>query len=95
MMRHEFGHVLQYKNIGFVKYYGVLAPASLSSATNNLNNHNLFWTETWANYLSYNYFNQPSNWNFSYPIQNISLDHWNQIQNFNIPRFIGILPLPF
>ena len=60
MMQHEFGHILQYRETGMKAYYKVIAPESISSALyskyDSAYSHDLFWTETWANYLSKNYF---------------------------------------
>ena len=60
MMQHEFGHVLQYRIVGAEKYYNIIAKeSSLNCAKippyNNIS-HDLFWTETWANHLSKQYF---------------------------------------
>ena len=60
MIQHEYGHVLQYKQVGPKAYYSVIAPESAASASysniNPLHVHDSFWTETWANYLSRQYF---------------------------------------
>jgi len=84
MMQHEFGHILQFRLFGPKAYYGTIGPESLVSATlqqisNGSWNHNTFWTETWANHLSKEYFgvgwqggNNPS----MYPVQNISTFNW-------------------
>lgn len=56
MMQHEFGHVLQYRIVGFNKYYSVISKESIESCSKNANAHSTFWTETWANYLSKQYF---------------------------------------
>jgi len=75
MVRHEFGHILQYREVGPLAYYRIIAKESLLSAAmhNKLGwNHNTFWTETWANYLSSGYFSDRP-WNETeYPIQNLS-----------------------
>lgn len=55
-MQHEFGHVLQYRIVGLKKYYTVIAKESIVSCTKNADAHSIFWTETWANYLSKQYF---------------------------------------
>ena len=84
MMMHEFGHILQYRKHGSLAYYSVIGPESLASASRNgVNgwNHNIYWTETYANYLSHNYFGMQAfrngwdsfYWNYQQnPIQNIS-----------------------
>ena len=60
MLQHEFGHILQYRQVGTKAYYSVIAPESLFSATrsrfDSLYSHDYFWTETWANFLSKEYF---------------------------------------
>lgn len=60
MIQHEFGHVLQYRIVGTAKYYTVIAKESLLNCAKiwpyNKISHDLFWTETWANYLSKQYF---------------------------------------
>jgi len=63
--QHEYGHILQYKELGSIDavYYDAIGIPSLRSATlDGLSNscfewnHNYFWTEEWANTLSKNYF---------------------------------------
>lgn len=59
LVQHEFGHILQANNVGKAGFYEVIAPESLVSAIRHGKfgwDHNTFWTETWANYLSNNYF---------------------------------------
>ena len=60
LLQHEYGHVLQYKKVGPKAYYSVIAPESAASASysciNPLYNHDSFWTETWANFLSKQFF---------------------------------------
>lgn len=56
LLQHEYGHVLQYKKIGPKAYYSVIAPESVVSAARGVSYHNSFWTETWANFLSKQYF---------------------------------------
>jgi RHS repeat-associated protein len=75
-MRHEFGHILQYRKFGTLAYYRIIAPESFLSATMHGKlgwNHNNFWTETYANYLSSKYFTDES-WTTdpAYCPQNIS-----------------------
>lgn len=80
-MRHEFGHVLQYLKHGVNAYYGIIAPESAASAIfNSIEQHFHFWTESYANYLSFNYFKPQivkgviPLWNFKeYPVKNINL----------------------
>ena len=56
MMQHEFGHILQYRKFGAYIYWHAIAPESFASATLSPSTHGKFWTETWANYLSKEYF---------------------------------------
>jgi hypothetical protein len=74
MLKHEFGHVLQIRLIGIANYYKYVATTSLLSAYKNPPSiHKYTWTETWANYLSYNYFGKPKNWNMTdNPVKNIN-----------------------
>lgn len=73
LLRHEFGHVLQYRKWGFLHFWKHIAPDSLKSARRaekRLFNHMETWTEWSANRLSYEYFSQPHNWNFNrFPIK--------------------------
>jgi hypothetical protein len=68
LLHHEFGHILQYRQpyVGS-KFYSVIVPESAASAYLDgkvinpfqgyaLHDHAHFWTETWANKLSMNYF---------------------------------------
>lgn len=74
LLRHEFGHVLQRKDKGFIFFWFYVAPLSLWSAAKSRKNKNHVhmrsrseWT---ANLLSYNYFQQPLDWDFDkYPIK--------------------------
>ena len=60
LMQHEFGHVLQYRIVGASKYYQVIAKESFLNMCGispyNKVPHDVFWTESWANYLSKQYF---------------------------------------
>jgi hypothetical protein len=59
LLMHEFGHILQARDIGMFNYYTKLGPASALSASQhgtNGHNHMNFWSESWANYKSINYF---------------------------------------
>ena len=72
LLRHEYGHILHYKKWGAKIFWGEIVPASLKSA-NKANsdwsfNHMDTWTEWSANRLSYQYFNQPTDWSPDYPI---------------------------
>ncbi|MFN5849234.1 MAG: hypothetical protein ACK43K_12140, partial [Chitinophagales bacterium] len=58
LVRHEFGHWLQIKIQGPKYFMATTAPESLWSASTSspARPHKLFYTETWANRLSYRYF---------------------------------------
>ena len=73
LLRHEFGHILQFRKWGFFFFWTCIAPASLWSARkanrDNSHNHMHCWTEWSANCLSYHYFGKPADWDFKhYPI---------------------------
>ncbi|MFV0472033.1 MAG: hypothetical protein ACK5L7_08390 [Paludibacteraceae bacterium] len=72
LLRHEFGHILQYREWGGWFFLKNIASDSLRSAKNSRKyhiNHQKTWTEWSANRLSYNYFGKPSDWNFKqFPI---------------------------
>jgi hypothetical protein len=73
LLRHEFGHVLQYRKWGFLFYWTKIAPESLMSAyraTRDKSWHHMdCWTEWSANRLSYQYFNSPHDWDkINYPL---------------------------
>lgn len=77
LLQHEFGHILQYREVGAKAYYSVIAPESLASAARSAvdpsYSHDHFWTETWANYLSKGYFG--TSWigpKSEYPAANIN-----------------------
>ncbi len=75
LLRHEFGHVLQRREKGFMYFWLYVAPLSLWSAAKSVRNKNhkhMHTKSEWlANQLSYNYFNQPDDWDFNkYPIDN-------------------------
>ena len=64
LLMHEFGHILQARQIGNFNFYSKLAPSSLRSARmNGINGHNHMnnWTESWANYKAVNYFGRGFN----------------------------------
>ena len=76
LVRHEFGHILQARIVGNLTFYTVIGKESLISASLHGvggHSHDLFWTETWANFLSFEYFGKPGYWNsIRFPIQDIS-----------------------
>ena len=52
-------HILQTDKVGLGVFYSVIARESMKSASMDGKlgwNHDTFWTETWANYLTKNYF---------------------------------------
>lgn len=72
LLRHEFGHILQYRKWGFVFYWTKIAPVSLKSARkanrDRYYRHMDCWTEWSANRLSCFYFNSPGDWDLiNYP----------------------------
>jgi len=74
LLRHEFGHILQYRQKGFLFFWFRVAPASLLSAfktsINKKHIHMHIWTEWSANRLSYDYFGQPGDWDaIRFPLQ--------------------------
>mgnify|MGYP006955406144 FL=1 len=72
LLRHEFGHILQFRKWGFWFFWHYIVSASLKSAFNQRRKnipHMHTWTEWSANWLAYQYFDKPSDWNFSrFPI---------------------------
>lgn len=73
LVKHEFGHVLQYNMLRSIRFYLTIGFPSLMSAVkaslfkNYL--HQSHQVEIDANQLSYNYFNKPKNWDFKrFPI---------------------------
>lgn len=65
LVRHEFGHFLQALQKGKYDFYAKVGLSSLISAAMNGKRghyHRYHWTETWANYLSYHYFDSPVDW---------------------------------
>jgi hypothetical protein len=72
LLRHEFGHILQYRKWGIWMFWKHIALDSLQSARKNISNkhHMSTWTEWSANRLAYDYFKQPADWNLKcFPIQ--------------------------
>ena len=63
LLRHEFGHSLQYEKYG-VFYFGYVASVSIWSASNDPLDHQYnSWTEIEANTMSFDYFGHPNDWN--------------------------------
>ncbi len=74
LIKHEFGHMLQKRNNGFIKFYTQIAFISLWSATKQMMTknyrHHLHPVEISANQLAYRYFDQPDDWPFKrFPIK--------------------------
>ena len=66
LVKHEFGHILQYREIGFIKFYFKIGIPSLWSAIKqNLFKdyyHQTHPSEIDANKRSFEYFKQPLDW---------------------------------
>lgn len=101
LFTHEFGHILQAKKVGEAAFYDIIAPSSGYSATvNTYKGHNQFWTETWANQLSYDYFtnrNLPFNLleNIAEPLSQKYIDIFTKylsIRGFSIPTSWNKIP---
>ena len=101
LFTHEFGHILQAKKVGEAAFYDIIAPSSGYSATvNSYRGHNQFWTETWANQLSYDYFtnrNLPFNLleNIAKPLSQKYIDIFTKylsIRGFSIPTSWNKIP---
>ena len=93
LLNHEFGHILQAKEWGLSAFYSEIAPESLHSAIcetvrgENNYQHKTFWTETYANYLSSNYFGSTSTWDINrFPIKNLSSTQSNILEMYLPPR---------
>lgn len=73
LLRHEFGHTIQAKDMGSFLYFIQIGFPSLYSATRESFDsdwsHRNYSTETDANDRSYYYFNQPKNWNRYFPLK--------------------------
>ncbi len=73
LLRHEFGHILQFRKYGFFYFWFKIAPVSIKSALHSRKRPNHIhmntWTERNANELAYNYFDKPADWDFyNYPV---------------------------
>ena len=57
-LRHEYGHILQCRHTGYLKFYLFVGIPSLFSAWTNWHKkgHQNYWTELWCNHLSRQYF---------------------------------------
>lgn len=86
LLQHEFGHILQYRMVGPKAYYTLIAPESLASAFRSEIKHDYFWTETWANYLSREYFG--ANWlgaKYGYIVQPLNSYYKSMIEIAKMP----------
>ena len=85
LLRHEFGHILQFRKWGSWMFWKRIAPTSLKSARKSRKyniNHMNTWTEWSANKLAYDYFGKPADWNFrAFPIEPLAENH------LSIPKF--------
>ncbi|HEX7366143.1 MAG TPA: hypothetical protein VF273_03550 [Pelobium sp.] len=73
LIQHEFGHILQWRIMGNWKFYlNVGVPSLWSAVKASLKKsyfHQTHAVEIAANQLAYQYFNQPTTWNFNrFPI---------------------------
>ena len=67
LLRHEFGHILQYRKWGFWFFWRHIAKTSLDSAHASRKEHRTHqhtWTEWSANRLAYHFFGSPNDWDF-------------------------------
>ena len=76
---HEFGHILQSRKCGLIKFYLCVGLPSLLSAWTNWHGrgHQNYWTELWCNHLAEQHFDLK--WNHErFPAKNISksTDYW-------------------
>lgn len=65
-VRHEFGHILQARKIGYLSFYIVIGTLSvLSASTGGFGKgHQRHWVEGWCNHLAKDYFSsQGFDWN--------------------------------
>ena len=82
LMMHEFGHILESRQsfVGLEGFYKVIAPESL--LTSRMSYANSYWTETWANHLSENYFGKCFLNSVKYPSSNLSGDNYLKFFNY-------------
>ena len=83
LFHHEFGHILESRQwfVGMEGFYKIIAPESLASSSLGTTNFaNNYWTETWANQLSENYFGTPFTNTIKYPSASLS--------NYNLSKFL-------
>lgn len=76
IIRHEFGHWLQYEYFGdaleFYEFYGIPSVKHAYNFKGSTRDYMLFWTEKDANLKSWSYLHSPTNWDMeNYPVCNI------------------------
>ncbi|RKD19552.1 hypothetical protein BCY91_13200 [Pelobium manganitolerans] len=74
VLKHEFGHVLQYQKLGLVKFYLKIGVSSLFSAIRSRffkhYHHQNHCVEVEANRLAFDYCNKPPDWDFkNFPVE--------------------------
>lgn len=85
LFHHEFGHILESRQwfVGLDGFYKIIAPESIaSSALGSSNFANNYWTETWANQLSEDYFGSVFKNIAKYPSASLS--------NYNLSKFLAL-----
>lgn len=75
VVRHEFGHFLQARQMGVIRFYLFVGIPSLLSAWLKWHGkrHQEFWTEAWCNRLAADYFKGDTDWPYHhFPAKDIS-----------------------
>jgi hypothetical protein len=72
LIRHEYGHWIDWTDNGSFYYYNQVAPASASWAArckdSSPRGYSAYWTEKKANTLAYYHFGRPNWWNINWLI---------------------------
>lgn len=95
LVQHEFGHILQYREVGPHAYWGIIAPESVATSFDD-SFHRNYWTETWANYLSKGYFWK--DWlgeTYGYFAKEISFSNWLRLKTMQSLGIIRMRPRGF
>ena len=95
LVQHEFGHILQYREVGPHAYWGIIAPESVATSFDD-SFHRNYWTETWANYLSKGYFGK--DWlgeTYGYFAKEISFSNWLRLKTMQSLGIIRMRPRGF
>ncbi|MEL6122306.1 MAG: hypothetical protein AAFR14_01190 [Bacteroidota bacterium] len=74
LVMHEYGHILQFRRVGWWRFYLIIGLSSLLSAVSNGfgRGHMSYWTEYWANHLAKSFFG-PAVWTeWRYPAKDIT-----------------------